>query len=277
MINLVAKLSRQLLTYKNLLVNNELDLNFQNSLSYLSSCLLCNSSNYKVKLNNYNLCEYCYDLLDLYKLDNICNNCKWPISDSLTNNNICNLCIDNNINHNIIFSNMPVYINIALAYVNPISKLIHKLKYNNKNNFNLYIAYILANYLSDYIKSNYSKNNHDLPDVIIPVPIHKLRLKNRGYNQTIEIGKYLSKNLNIKLDYDLLTKFKYTQPQMNLDKSHRIINLENSFCFNKNIKYNSVAILDDVVTTGSTIITIVNMLKNLGINNIAVWAVARRF
>jgi predicted amidophosphoribosyltransferase len=78
------------------------------------------------------------------------------------------------------------------------------------------------------------------------------------------------------MDTNLIAKYKPSEAQMSLNKIDRIDNLENTFCLNKKANYKSAVIIDDVVTTGSTAYAIAMLLRKTNINNISLWAVARR-
>jgi ComF family protein len=232
-------------------------------LSKLSNCIFC-QNNYK--LNSYNLCIYCEEHLNKLVLNQNCVSCTWPV----LNHDYCSLCIEQ---QNFKFYNKT----IAFAYLNPIDKLIHQLKYNNLEHMRTNFALCILSYkLLENIKTYYHTNKLVFPQAIIPIPIHNLKLKQRGFNQTIEIARILAKNLNLKLEANIISKFKNTVAQATLDRQQRISNLEHSFCLNNKLKYSSVAIVDDVVTTGATVHTVARLLNNIGIENISLWAVARR-
>lgn len=252
MIKLLAQLSTSI-SYQ---VNNSLN---RLSVLYPRQCQLCNT-----KIFGSNICYYCDKSLP--RLDNQCHLCQWPIMQEMQ---ICQLCI--NIEDNSIYKcHQPFsHIKIAMPYIYPIDKIISKFKYSH----HLAKGRLLADILLKYLLTDH---NYIFPEVIIPVPIHPIKLKQRGFNQSAEIARHLAKNLGLQLDCDLIAKYKATEAQMGQDKLSRSNNVHDSFCFNKRPPYKSVAILDDVVTTGSTAFAVANLLYTANIRNISLWAVARR-
>lgn len=107
------------------------------------------------------------------------------------------------------------------------------------------------------------------PDVIVPVPIHKSRMKKRGYNQAELIGRTLSEKLNIPMDINVLFRGKKTQPQKKLSKDIRIKNVEKAFKVSGNVvEYNKIILVDDIYTTGATIDACARILKQAGVREV---------
>ncbi|MBR2743764.1 MAG: ComF family protein [Clostridia bacterium] len=119
-------------------------------------------------------------------------------------------------------------------------------------------------------------------DFIVPVPLHKKRLRKRGYNQTALIAKAIGKsNINVEFCDKLLIKNKYTEPQSLLDKEQREKNVIETFIVNnkldtKRFAGKSILIFDDVYTTGSTANECARVLKQTGCSNIGVLTIAKR-
>ena len=134
----------------------------------------------------------------------------------------------------------------AFLYKDEVVKLIRDFKFSNKR----YLCNHLAKYLEElYIKENFSC------DVIVPVPIHSERLKQRGYNQSELLANRLGEILNIPVDKTNLIKVKQTLNQADLNFKQRQENLKDAFkVVDKNAFCGkNVLIIDDVYTTGSTI------------------------
>ena len=91
------------------------------------------------------------------------------------------------------------------------------------------------------------------PEVLIPVPIHRSRLRERGYNQALEIACRLSKALKIPVDSESLIRSSETAAQKSLGRSGRALNLLSAFSWNSPKTYRSVLLLDDIYTTGATL------------------------
>lgn len=122
---------------------------------------------------------------------------------------------------------------------------------------------------------------HDIwnekPDLLIPVPIHKLRLLNRRYNQSALLVKYLVQKSGLKADYFSLIRQQNTIPQVNLSGEARRHNLHHAFCaaLPQNLQGKSVVLIDDVETTGSTLNECAKVLKKAGVTKIYALTLAR--
>lgn len=139
--------------------------------------------------------------------------------------------------------------------------IIHEIKY--KGNIKL------ASYLGEILGGNI-KEKGVVIDTVIPVPLHKKRLKQRGYNQAEEIAKGIGKSLSKEVSTNLLVRTKYTQTQTSKDKQLREENILNAFDINlkqqKEIK--NVLLVDDVITTGATInecLKTLNKIPNINV------------
>jgi ComF family protein len=115
-----------------------------------------------------------------------------------------------------------------------------------------------------------------LPQMILPVPLHRRRLRQRGYNQAWELARPLARSLGISCRHDVLQRIRHTDAQTGLDASQRRRNLRAAFARREDIALpRHVAILDDVFTTGATLAECVRVLRRAGVRRIDVWALAR--
>ncbi len=114
-----------------------------------------------------------------------------------------------------------------------------------------------------------------MPECIIPVPLNQQRLRERGFNQALELSRIIAAQLNIPLDYSLCQRDKATPFQSGLSATQRKQNLKNAFKVTTINSYHHVAIFDDVVTTGTTVNELARQLKLSGVKTIEVWAIAR--
>lgn len=114
-------------------------------------------------------------------------------------------------------------------------------------------------------------------DIIIPVPIHKKRKAQRGYNQTQLIANKISKCLNIKLCNNVLVKNKNTIAQSKLNKKKRVQNIKGAFKIlnSEKIKGKDILLLDDIYTTGSTANECSKILKKAGAKTVGVLTIAK--
>ncbi len=150
----------------------------------------------------------------------------------------------------------------ALVYDEYMSTSIYRFKYNKKREFSAVYSRLINERLGDKIRSW-------APDVMIPVPIHKDRLKKRGYNQALLIARDLSKLTKIPVRDDLAKRKIATKVQKELGASLRQNNLKKAFNVTPNVvKYESVLIVDDIYTTGATIDALAACLKAAGVRKV---------
>lgn len=119
------------------------------------------------------------------------------------------------------------------------------------------------------------KQTAERPDCILPVPLHKARYRQRGFNQAIEIARTVSKELQIPLDLTSCRRHSNTPHQTTLTAKQRRKNLKNAFSLIKPVQAQHIALLDDVMTTGSTVYELACLLKKAGVNRVDVWVCAR--
>lgn len=188
---------------------------------------------------------------------------------TLRDSSAWNSCKSRNTNLWQMPKNQPYYTTslIPHLYASPLKELIGQLKFHG----NLSYSPLLA---QSFVRS-LSKRKHDLPECIIPVPLHKQRLQQRGFNQALELARIIAKQLQIPLDYTLCQRNKVTPFQSGLSAEQRKQNLRNAFNLSKAHHYKHVAIFDDVVTTGTTVNELAKQLKQSGVEIIEVWAIAR--
>lgn len=161
---------------------------------------------------------------------------------------------------------------IAGRFAPPLSLLIHRFKFQGE----YYLDRTLARLLLLAVKNARAERVFPLPEVLIPVPLHHYRQWRRGYNQSQLLTKYLSYWLGIPMDERVIYRHKYTAPQRGLDAPRRRKNIKGVFrLYSSYSSYYSVAIIDDVITTGETLAEMAKILKQAGICHIQVWGLAR--
>ena len=107
------------------------------------------------------------------------------------------------------------------------------------------------------------------PDALVPVPIHSSRKRKRGYNQAELIARELSKCSGIPVNTSLIRRIKHTRPLKDLSYGERQNNLKKAFKICQNdVKLNTIVIIDDIYTTGSTIDSMARILKGAGVGKI---------
>ena len=155
----------------------------------------------------------------------------------------------------------------AFAYTAPVDHLIHGLKYAHR----LANAPILADLLGERIAAI----DATTIDCLIPMPLHPARLRQRGFNQALEIARPIARALGIRLDYQIATRTRDTPAQVGHDLRDRRRNVRNAFAVGGDLTGAHVAILDDVLTSGATAGSLATALRKAGAKQVSVWVCAR--
>lgn len=142
-------------------------------------------------------------------------------------------------------------------------KIIHELKYQKKR----IIAIELGYYLADLFRDRLYQMNLDF---IVPVPLHSVRLRERGFNQSDLIGRVFSTHLGIAYNPKLLRRKKNTLSQTKLSIEERIENMDDAFLAKDLSQHKRFLIIDDVLTTGATLSSCAKALRSRGAEYIAV-------
>lgn len=238
----------------NWLKNNQ-PLNFTRLLNRTvkQPCALCQAT---PTLNGYALCKACLITLP-YTSNNCCPQCATPIQANINKKNIiCGQCLK-----------QPPYFDATHAlmrYQFPLDKLLQHYKYNEA----LHLSQTLGQLMAERLHLTNI-------DVIVPMPLHTNRLKARGFNQSTEIAKVISKYTNIPLDLTGCEKVKDRPPQASMAYKDRINNIKKAFVCTKPYTGLHVAIIDDVMTTGATLNELSKMLKQAGAAQISCYVLAR--
>jgi ComF family protein len=116
----------------------------------------------------------------------------------------------------------------------------------------------------------------ELPQCLLPVPLHRHRLRQRGYNQSLELATVLARAFDLPLQTEALCRERDTAAQTELDALARRRNVRGAFVLKPDLALPAhVAILDDVMTTGATLAECARVLKRGGVERVDVWALAR--
>jgi competence protein ComFC len=143
-------------------------------------------------------------------------------------------------------------------------KIVHQLKYGSREK----TGKILAEWTGE--RMNFDENK---PDLMVSVPLHPKKLKERGYNQLHLFTKTLSETLQIPFDHHLIKRNFYQKAQAKKDKSHRT-ETENLFSVTKEISDKHVLLIDDVFTTGNTMSSVAWEILKAGNNKVSVLVMA---
>ena len=152
-------------------------------------------------------------------------------------------------------------------YSAPMDGFVKRLKYDKQLEF--------ARTLGELFAARWMGQSTPQPELIVPVPLHRERLRERGFNQSLEIAREVGKRPELRIDYQSVIRVKPTPPQTDLPLKKRRSNVRNAFKVIKPIEAQHVAILDDVMTTGSTADELARCLKQSGVERIDVWTVTR--
>lgn len=224
-----------------------------------SPCIVCARNCNEV----ISICKFCCN--DLPWIKNACYACGLPLPDSGLHANHCAKCLLH-----------PPSINFCQGifhYESPISRLITRFKFHDQFEIGFSLSFLLAG----EIEKEYAGISQ--PEFLIPVPLHRERLRVRGFNQAFEISKVISQQTSIPIGLDFVKKVRNTSAQTELDSaSKRRRSQKNVFCCDKNRwpeNVNHVAIIDDVVTTMATVLSLASSLESHGVRHIDVWCLAR--
>ena len=161
---------------------------------------------------------------------------------------------------------------IFSEYIFPFDHLITQYKFHDQ----LWIGRMLGRLLAPGLKHYYQQQ--DLPDAILPVPLHYKRQRERGFNQVTEIAYPIAKTLELPLLSKGVIRQKNTQAQSTLDKNVRGSNMKNAFACQPGVTLpKHIAILDDVITTGNTVVALTKVLKENGVEKVTVWGLAHKY
>lgn len=208
------------------------------------SCISCKAANSW-------LCQNCLDQIALITPP-VCGRCGTPMT---PNTSVCKQCKNNPLQH------LDGIRSAAQFEDNPIRPAIHFLKYRNHKAVASILAALLA---AAYLRYQLAV------DVLMPVPLHAARFRERGYNQSELLARALGQRLNIPVDTKSLYRTRATKSQMTLGVHERHQNVAEAFaCSNVDLSGQIVLLIDDVCTTGSTLDACAGALKKKGVA--AVW------
>lgn len=156
----------------------------------------------------------------------------------------------------------------ALRYAFPLDRLVQQLKFGGRHSFHRLAG---ADFFADCLLAG----PHPSGDVVVPVPLSRQRLRERGFNQAVEIARPLARALALPLDTTSLTRPHDTPPQSRLPWRVRHRNVRHVFACSRDYSGKTVIIVDDVMTTGATLDAVARTLKANGAARVVNWVVAR--
>lgn len=219
-------------------------------------CLSCG----KILADSNGLCEQCFDKIKFISAP-YCLKCGHPLPSGQSSKS-CPLCVSDNKN--------PFRMQRSRVYYDDASRsLIVSFKFYDKTeNAEFFARWLLT-------------AGHDIwqqgADILVPVPVHASRLRERKFNQSALLCRELSKLTQIPTDYTILQKCKKTKPQIECSGVARTRNVKNAFCVSdsERLKNKRIVLIDDVMTTGSTLRECAKVLLKSGAKSVDALTVAR--
>lgn len=213
-------------------------------------CLLCGSA-----CGRQQLCPECLADLPQIGTGGNCPVCALPAAFGET----CGACIKS-----------PPHFDATIAAFEfgfPVDALLRSLKYQGR----LVVAEPIGARLADAITSCSSSPI----DLMIPMPLHQHRLRERGFNQAAEIAHIVFRETGIRLERDIALRIRPTEPQAGLPLSQRGKNMKGAFACSQDLTGKRVAIIDDVMTSGASLNELAKTLKAAGAARVECWVAAR--
>lgn len=160
-----------------------------------------------------------------------------------------------------------------LLYVSPVDDLVSGLKYHRRLALGRILGDLVADTLADG-PGGRSSGSRDWPQLLLPIPAARARLRGRGFNQAAELASGIGRRLGIQVAHEGLSRVRDADPQRGLNARQRRRNLRGAFSCGGRLPAR-VALVDDVITTGATADEASRALKHAGVEMIELWAVAR--
>lgn len=149
----------------------------------------------------------------------------------------------------------------AFLYRGEMQESLMRFKYGGRQEYGYFYAKVLAEAAGTFLEKA-------CPDVLLPVPIHRLKFLKRGYNQAEILADQLSKLWKLPVNTTCLKRIRHTKAQKNLSPRERRKNLRAAFQICEAVTWKSVMLVDDIYTTGSTVDAIAELLKEAGVERV---------
>ncbi len=219
---------------------------------YPPRCLLCQQPG----IDKLDICVDCYARLPWNTRS--CKQCAIPLVDKNEASVLCGRCQKKAPFFDATYS--------IFRYEADIVNMVHQFKFHQRLAFGRLLGALILHKI---------QNLPAKPDCILPVPLFKSRLRQRGFNQSIELAKVLSRSLQIPVLTDRVVRTRNTETQTGLNAKQRRKNIKGAFEIVEPVLVKHVAIVDDVITTASTVNELARVLKRGGIERVDVYSVAR--
>lgn len=221
-----------------------------------AKCIVCNA----LSTSDLLLCASCWKEIE-FITEPGCSACGFPFDFDMGADALCVSCVKSRPYFDRAFA--------AFRYTTSSKAFVYKLKYQDQ----LYIAAFFARFITNKLRNFYEYR------IVIPVPMHRNKLRKRLYNQSAILARQVAKTLRLDYFPNILIKTKDTIAQSKLNRERRKQNIVNSFAvledYKNIIKGHNVILIDDVYTTGATVNECSKILKKAGCKKILVVTMAR--
>ncbi len=227
-------------------------------LLYPHNCLLCHHY-LNSPQKNLTLCSNCLNTIELNRPP-FCQKCSRHLTDG--NQSHCDDCLRKDFRFDYAFS--PCFYNETMR------KLIHLFKYGNKTSLRQCFSELTFSFLKDY------PLHFDSFDLLMPVPLHPVRFRERGYNQSCILAQGVAQRLNLPLCNKNLIRIRHTQNQARVNPKNRFTNIHGAFRIKHSaqVKEKSILLVDDLLTSGTTASEAARILKEAGARRVSVLTLA---
>ncbi len=154
----------------------------------------------------------------------------------------------------------------AAWHAGPLRSAIHRLKYRGQR--------VLAPSLAAILVQAWRRGPPPA-DLLVPVPLHARRLRERGFNQAVLLAQALGHETGLPVDAGALQRVRYTPPQVDLDAAGRLANVEGAFACRQSLAGRAVCLVDDICTTGATLEACAAALRQAGARSVWAYTLAR--
>lgn len=155
---------------------------------------------------------------------------------------------------------------VPFSYAFPVDYCIRALKFHGERVYARVLGMLLAQARREL--------NIALPELLVPVPLHASRYRERGFNQAQELARFAARELGLRVDSRSLVRVTATREQSGLTLAARRENIRGAFRMQRSLPGRHIALIDDVLTTGSTASEAARVLKEAGAERIELWVAA---
>ena len=205
-------------------------------------------------------CEECAARITFVKSP-LCPKCGLPYFVEGAQDHLCGDCILAGDQYYASARAVSVYDGIVLD-------LVHRFKYGGKMSAGKVLGTMMADKAGDFFDMSRF-------DLVIPVPLHRERLRHRGFNQSLVLARQVAAKYGVEVEFEALRRLRDTQPQVNLGGDERRGNLKGAFSVEVPLEGKRVLLIDDVYTTGSTVRESARALVEGGAREVEVYTAAR--